>query len=153
MVALSAMRLVRTKRRQLLQVPVGELGLWPQTWNESPLIGIVLLLALAPDGDLASRCASACLMFDGGRDNLQRSSAWREVMKEAVLGDAQKGRIAPVLERSRRGTPIVVRANVSVFSVGIEVEEICAACERTQRFHRFVEHRVEVCHASDIELN
>ncbi|CAM9710801.1 unnamed protein product, partial [Scytosiphon promiscuus] len=108
MAALSAMRLVRTKRRQLLQVPVEELGLWPQPWNDSPLIGIVLLLALAPDGQLAAKCASACLMFDGVRDNLQRSSAWREVMKEAALGDAQKGRMTSALETSRRWIPIVV---------------------------------------------
>ncbi|CAM9205036.1 unnamed protein product, partial [Ectocarpus sp. 12 AP-2014] len=48
-VAFSAMLPGKKKRRQVLEVLPEELGLWPQRWNESPLIGIVLLLALAPD--------------------------------------------------------------------------------------------------------
>lgn len=106
--AFSATRAVKKKRHQL-EVPVEELGLWPQRWNESPLIGIILLLALAPDGDLAAKCASVCLMADGGRDNLHRSIVWRELKNEAALGDAFMGRVQYALEASRRWTPVVVR--------------------------------------------
>lgn len=106
--ALSALRSQRRGRRHLLEVSRQELGSWPQRWNESPLIGIVLLLALAPHGDLATECATACLMAEGGRDNLYRSSVWQEFKNESSLGDAQKGQIQSALELSRRWTPVVV---------------------------------------------
>lgn len=99
----------RKKRRHLLHVSIRELGSWSQRWNESPLIGIILLLALAPYGDLATKCAAACLMAEGGRDNLSRSSLWQEFKNESYVGDAQKGQIQLALELSRRWTPIVVR--------------------------------------------
>jgi len=107
---IAAFSATRTRRkRHQLEVPVEELGLWPQRWNESPLIGIILLLALAPDGALAARCASACLMAEGGRDNLHRSIVWRELKNEVALGDAFIGRIQCALQASRRWTPVVVR--------------------------------------------
>lgn len=108
-VAFSAMLPGKKKRRQVLEVLPEELGLWPQRWNESPLIGIVLLLALAPDGQLAAQCAAACLMAEGGRDNLQRSSLWRELKRECALGISQRGRIQPTLANSRPWAPVVVR--------------------------------------------
>ncbi|CAM9120215.1 unnamed protein product, partial [Ectocarpus sp. 13 AM-2016] len=107
-VAFSAMLPGKKKRRQVLEVPPEELGLWPQRWNESPLIGIVLLLALAPDGQLAAQCAAACLMAEGGRDNLQRSSLWRELKRECAIGISQRGRIQPTLANSRPWAPVVV---------------------------------------------
>ncbi len=105
--AFSVARAVK-KRRHQLEVSIEELGSWPQRWNESTLIGIILLLALAPDGDLAEKCASVCLMAEGGRDNLHRSIVWRELKKEAAVGDAFMGRVQYALEASRRWTPVVV---------------------------------------------
>lgn len=107
--ALSIMRYQKKKRRQQLDVSRQELGSWTQRWNESPLIGIILLLALAPHEDLATKCAAACLMAEGGRGNLYRSSLWEELKKEYSLGVRRKGQIQLTLENSRRWTPIVVR--------------------------------------------
>lgn len=102
------MRYQKRKRRHLLEVSKQELGSWPQRWNESPLIGIILLLALAPCGDLATKCAAACLMAEGGRDNLNHSNVWQQLTSESSLGDAQKGQIQSALDLSRRWTPLVV---------------------------------------------
>lgn len=110
MVALTAMRRVKTQRRQFqLEVPIQELGTWPHRWNESPLIGILLLLALAPDGHLATKCAAACLMADEGRDSLHRSIPWRDIKNEVAVGDLHKGCIQSALETSHRRAPVVVR--------------------------------------------
>eukprot|EP00903_Cladosiphon_okamuranus_P016193 g14943.t2 len=110
-VAFSTMRSVKTRRRQhQLEVRTEELGCWSQRWNESPLIGIVLLLALAPDEHLAAKSAAACLMAEGGRDNLDGSIPWREVRREAVLGDLHKGCLESALEVSHRRAPVVVMA-------------------------------------------
>lgn len=109
--AFSAMCALKKARRRHIQldVPTEELGSWPYRWNESPLIGIVLLLALAPDGQLAAKCAAACLMAEGGRDNLHRSISWRDIKTEAALGDLHKGCVQSAIEMSHRRAPVVVR--------------------------------------------
>lgn len=110
MVAFSAMRSKAVRRRQQqLEVQTQELGSWPQRWNESPLIGIPLLLALAPDGHLAAKCAAACLMAEGGRDNLHRSLPWKEIKDEAALDDLHNGYFQSAVETCHRRAPIVVR--------------------------------------------
>lgn len=109
-VALSAIQSRKIRRRQhQLEVPTEELGYWSQRWSESPLVGIVLLLALAPDEHLAAKCAAACLMADGGRDNLQRSTPWRDIKREAALGDLHKGCVQSALGLSHRRAPVMVR--------------------------------------------
>lgn len=108
--ALSAMRSKALRRRQhRLEIVTQELGNWSQAWNDSPLIGIALLLALAPDEYLAAKCAAACLMAEGGRDNLHRSTQWRDIKRQAALGDLHKGCIQSSLEGSHRRAPVVVR--------------------------------------------
>lgn len=107
--AFSAMRSLGKRGPQLqLNVRTQELGSWPYGWNESPLIGLLLLLALAPDEHLAAKCAAACLMAEGGRDNLQRSIPWRDLKNEAALGELHKGCIQSALKTSHRRVPVVV---------------------------------------------
>lgn len=100
----------KTRRAHGLQVTDDELGSWSQACNKSPLIGIVLLLALAPDGHLASQIAAACLMQEGS-ETLSRSSIWQGLPKLCALGHARNGHIETSLKNSRRGIPTVVRTS------------------------------------------
>lgn len=72
-------------------------------------MGIILLLALAPDGELASQCAAACLMSEGKGDILNRSSLWRDLRAACLNGDVSNAEVQSALEGSRRGSPIMVR--------------------------------------------
>lgn len=90
-----------------LEIKEDELGSWSQRCNDSQLIGLVLLLALAPDGHLASKCAAACLV-SGSKDDLDRSSLWQEMNEGCALANSRRGGLHSALTNFRRGIPTVV---------------------------------------------
>lgn len=97
------------KRRENLQVERSDLGAWTQRWSASPLMGIMLLLALAPEGDLACRCAAACLMKEGQKVfDGPGSTLWKEMRTACNQAIARGARIRSVLQASQGGSPILV---------------------------------------------
>ena len=106
--AITKMHIFKQRRAaNVLSVNKDELGSWSKTWNSSQLIGVVLLLALAPDGQLASQCAAACLL-SGSKDDLNQSSLWRKLKVDCARADACGGGLQTALANSCRWTPTVV---------------------------------------------
>lgn len=111
-ITLSAISLKHVLKQQrctasAIEIKEGELGSWSQRWNDSQLIGLVLLLALAPDGHLANKCAATCLV-SGSKDDLDRSSLWRDMNEGCAMADLRRGGLHSALTNFCPGIPTVV---------------------------------------------
>ncbi|CAM9103869.1 unnamed protein product, partial [Discosporangium mesarthrocarpum] len=100
---------------------------WAKGWEASPLVGLILLLGLSPDGDLARRCARVVLTYKNLKPSVSALGSFPyivELAEAAMSGAAKEGDLQQLLGRRSDGRPIVVMTPHDGDLTGLVKDEI-----------------------------